>query len=173
MSPGEASEVVNRMREAITFPKVGSHVWTIRGLHQHAHAKGVTTDVPPHTGGEIISAEKPWYAPTVGSDIYVIRWQNGQVTEHTSAEFSDIVVLGPFTSLVDFEEALQNAESAEVVFGIREEFKEFKAVLRIEGQELLVHFGSEQAQIWNYFWPVLVSSNVDVRKTVRPHSVTS
>ncbi len=155
------------MRDAITSPKVGSRVWTIRGLNQAGSAKAPATAVPPHTGGVIISSEKPWYAPTVGGDLLVLRWDTEQVTEHPATDLGEIICLGPFQNLTDFEEALKNAESAEVVLGLHDEFREFKAILRLQGQELLVHLGRGQEQLWNYIWPVLISGKVNVRKTVR------
>lgn len=153
------------METPINFPRVGSRVWTIPGLQNHGPKEGPFVNVSPNTGGKIVRIEKPWYAPTIGDDLYVVQWDAGLTTKHYFGEFGDVLCIGPFDTLADFELALRTATAGEVTIGPKGGFREFRAILHTAYGDLMVHAVREQARIWSYLEPLVRKAGLKLNET--------
>lgn len=157
------------MEEPITFPKAGSRVWTVAGLRQHGPREGPFVDVVPNTGGVITAVEKPWYAPTIGQDLYVVQWDTGQRTKHYFSEFGHVLCIGRYQTLRDFESALKGAKAAEVTWGPQGGFRGFRAVLHTPDSECVIEAVESQRGIWKYLEPLLREAGVPIsEKQIAP-----
>jgi hypothetical protein len=157
------------MESPITFPKAGSRVWTIAGLRQHGPREGPYVDVAPNTGGVITAVEKPWYAPTIGEDLYVVRWDAGQTTKHYFSEFGRVLCIGQYQTLGDFESALKGTKAAEVTWGPQGGFRGFRAVLHTPDGERVVEAVQSQRGIWEHLEPLLSEAGVPIsEKRIAP-----
>jgi hypothetical protein len=157
----------------ITFPHVGGRVWTIPGLQNHGPLEGPKVSVPANTGGTITGIEKPHYAPTIGEDLYVIEWDTEQKTKHYFSGFGDVLCIGPFETLADFELALRTASTGELTRGPQGGFREFRATLHAPVGELLVVAVKEQNRIWQYLEPLVQKAGIQLTETrIKPAAKT-
>lgn len=151
--------------ESIIFPQVGYRVCAIHGLHGHGPLEGPKVSVPSDTLGQIIRLEKPYYAPTIGDDLYVIEWDTHQITKHYFREFGDILCIGPFKTLATFESALKSANTGQLVWGPQGGFREFRTTLQVLDGELLVLAVKEQSRIWDSLGPLIRRSGMVLTET--------
>lgn len=139
---------------------IGVRVWTIRGYNQHGQYYGSKIDIPQNLGGTVSAIEHPY--STMGTKLFVIKWDNNQISKHYSTELFSI---GPFQNLDEFEASFRNGINGKLVLGPLGGFREFSINIIFNKREFLFHLYKEDGYAWHIISELLkkylISYNIE------------
>jgi len=142
-------------------------VWAVWGYPQHGPVNGPKIDIPANMGGKIVRTEPAFTTGPFsgGQKLYVVKWDNGQESKHY---YQNLLSIGPFQTLVEFETAFRMAEDAELTIGSQGGFRRFRASLQHQGVCVRVELTTEQRSFWQgYLAQLAVRFQLKVREKMR------
>lgn len=108
---------------------VGSRVWTDSGYKDHGPMEGPRIDIAPNQGGTIATTQEPYYTHP-DRVLYVVRWDNGQVSKHYETQ---LLPIGRFQTRAEFEAAIKPMGTVKLTVGPGGGFKHVDLDLEYDG----------------------------------------
>ena len=116
---------------ALQFPPTlaaGNRVWTDHGFQDHGPSEGPRVDIAANQGGIVTHTEKPYH--TMDQLLYVVRWDNGEVSKHYDKE---LFCIGHFQNRGDFEAAIRPTGEVSLTVGPAGGFRNAEFELEYDG----------------------------------------
>lgn len=153
------------MADDRSFPpalKVGNRVWTETGYRDHGPMEGPRIDVAPEQGGMITKSEEPYHSrPDL--ILYVVRWDNGQISRHYARE---LLPIGRFETREKFEAAIKPTGNVELTVGPSGGFRYVHLAVQYDG---LVQLSTiDDARIWECVLPMVTKLGLPISTTRLP-----
>jgi hypothetical protein len=130
VDPGMLSRI-DAARAEPKFPPTlaaGSRVWTEHGFQGLGPREGPKVDIAANQGGTIAHTEKPDH--TRDQLLYVVRWDNGQVSKHYD---KDLFCIGHFQCRAEFEAAIKPTGDVRLTVGPAGGFRNAEFELEYDG----------------------------------------
>ena len=122
---------------------VGNRVWSDLGYIDHGPVDGTKINIPASLGGMIVGIEKPYM--TMDHFLYVIRWDNEQVSRHYD---NKMLCIGRFATRDDFEAALVFHGNIQIVVGPQGGFREAHMQVSYDSSLQKIHLHRDSRQLW-------------------------
>lgn len=151
---------------AITGVGVGRRVWAFGGYPDHGPMHGAKVDIRGDQAGTIVGNKPLLPGLFPSEDLYVVKWDNGQESAHY---WQELFCIGQFQTLTDFELAFEKARNAEVRYGPRGAFLEFRATLGGDIAYFLT--GGYWPTYWKYVEGLIQRFGIVVKEKTQPEAL--